>query len=204
MWLSKGDCGSCGLGELPAKPQPSPLPCAFGCRDWEPTASGWPWRALWQPGTVSGCRTLSCWKTSPAKLHSLKTWGNASRRTWSMWVAQGQWPRCPSVTCSVFAARDKPSFALQWGLEMVLAAHTGHGCFCQEQPGVLSYFGCTDSVQCPFWDLVALTALKTQTLTTFFHLLNSLTSTNPTVELDPKCISEITRYFGLLEALKPF
>lgn len=134
--ISMGNCGSCGLGELPAKPQLSHLPCAFGCRDWEPTASGWPWRALWRRGTVSGCRTLSCWKTSPAKLHSLRTWGNASRRTWSMWVAQGQSAGCPSVTCSEFAAGTNPALLCsgvwRWWCQLPQAmgacAWTGLGC----------------------------------------------------------------------------
>lgn len=55
--------------------------CSFSLRLWAVTESGSWWRAPWQPGTEWACRTLSCWRTTPARWRSSRTSANGSRRT---------------------------------------------------------------------------------------------------------------------------
>lgn len=47
--------------------------CSFSVRLWAVTESGSWWRAPWQPGTGWACRTLSCWRTTPARWRSSRT-----------------------------------------------------------------------------------------------------------------------------------
>lgn len=67
--------------------------CSLSCsvRLWAVTEFGWQWRAPWLPGTGWACRTLSCWRTTPARWLSSRIFASASRRTSFMWELLFHW-----------------------------------------------------------------------------------------------------------------